>query len=56
VLASSPAGHRGEPDALNATITVPRGGIVLRARGYRTGQDGKLVFYTNPIRLTAPAR
>jgi hypothetical protein len=36
-------------------VTVPAGGIVLRARGRRVIDEGPdLLFYTNPIRVTAP--
>lgn len=35
-------------------LDVPPGGIVLRARGRRVIEDGPdLLFYTNPIRVTA---
>jgi hypothetical protein len=50
----------GAPDAGGAfetTVVVPAGGIVLRARGRRLITGGPaLWFYTNPIRLTPPAR
>lgn len=48
--------HAGPPGAtgtLEAKTTVPPGGIVVRARGRRTLDDGTgLLFYTNPIRIT----
>jgi hypothetical protein len=51
------SGAPGDPDALSTPITVPAGGLVLRARGRRSLDGGEgLMFYTNPIRLTAPAR
>ena len=41
-------------EAFSETVTVPTGGIVLRARGRRTVEDGpSLMFYTNPIRIVA---
>ncbi len=51
------SGPPGETDAFSTTVIVPPGGIVLRARGRRI-VDGEpaLMFYTNPIRITAPAR
>lgn len=44
------------PAAFSVRVTVPRGGLVLRARG-RRNVDGEppLMFYTNPIRITASA-
>jgi hypothetical protein len=51
------SGPPGTSDAFNTVVSVPPGGIVLRARGRRTLDDQTaLMFYTNPIRLTAPAR
>ena len=51
------SGPPGGTDALSISVIVPAGGVVLRARG-RRGVDGEpaLMFYTNPIRLTTPAR
>ncbi len=45
-------GEPASPDAFSVPISVPPGGIVLRARGRRTvvGQPA-LTFYTNPIRI-----
>ena len=41
-----------EGPALTTNITVPDGGMVLRARGRRVEPDGPdLMFYTNPIRI-----
>jgi hypothetical protein len=50
-------GAPGTAEAFKTTVTVPAGGIVLRARGRRSidGEPG-LMFYTNPIRITAPGR
>jgi hypothetical protein len=54
VLFNGPPGH---PDAFTTTITVPDGGIVLRARGRRSMVDEpEQMFYTNPIRISAPGR
>ncbi|MBS1819450.1 MAG: PHP domain-containing protein [Acidobacteria bacterium] len=40
------------PAAFNVPVTVPAGGIVLRARGRRNVDGGPaLQFYTNPIRV-----
>jgi hypothetical protein len=46
------SGSPGEQPAFSVPLTVPSGGIVLRARG-RRGSDGPsaLMFYTNPIRI-----
>jgi hypothetical protein len=42
----------GSGEALRATITLPGGGIVLRARGRRNVPNSPaLMFYTNPIRI-----
>jgi hypothetical protein len=46
----------GAAEAFTVPVTVPPGGIVLRARGSRATPDGRLVFYTNPIRLTTMTR
>jgi hypothetical protein len=47
----------GNPDAFTTTVTVPPGGLVLRARGRRTiNGEPALMFYTNPIRITAANR
>lgn len=46
------SGPPGTPKAFSASVAVPNGGIVLRARGRRTLEDGSsLMFYTNPIRI-----
>jgi hypothetical protein len=43
----------GRP-ALRHQLTVPAGGVVLRARGFRHLPDGtRLAFYTNPVRVQA---
>ena len=45
---------RGPPteDRFSTTITIPQGGVVIRARGRRIEPDGPdLMFYTNPIRV-----
>jgi hypothetical protein len=48
LFSGAPAGA----PAFTVPVTVPRNGIVLRARGGRTGDDGSaLLFYTNPIRI-----
>lgn len=40
--------------AATITLTVPAGGLVVRARGRRVVADGPdLLFYTNPIRIRA---
>jgi hypothetical protein len=47
-------GPPGTTDAFSVSIVVPPGGIVVRARGRRTLEDGaNLMFYTNPIRINA---
>jgi len=52
VFSGAPAGDK----AFEVPITVPPGGFVLRARGKRNVEGGPgLMFYTNPIRVTAPA-
>jgi hypothetical protein len=39
-------------DRLVHTMSVPAGGIVVRARGYRRQADGsRLAFYSNPVRV-----
>ena len=44
-------------EAFKVSVTVPQGGIVLRARGRRVVEgEPSLMFYTNPIRITAPAK
>jgi hypothetical protein len=50
------SGVPGDVDAFKTVVTIPDGGIVLRARGRRSssGEPG-LMFYTNPIRLSAPS-
>ena len=50
------SGPPGASEAFTVSVTVPPDGIVLRARGSRATSDGKLVFYTNPIRLTTVKR
>jgi hypothetical protein len=53
LFSGAPAG----PPAFSMPVTVPPSGIVLRARGRRTGDDGwALLFYTNPIRIVTPGR
>ncbi len=49
--------HRSTPGAgsVTGTVTVPAGGISLRARGFREQDGARLWFYTNPIRLTTGA-
>ena len=50
VLVSGPPNAEGS--ALVASLRVPAGGIVVRARGYRNLNDGsRLAFYTNPVRV-----
>ena len=40
-----------------ASLVVPDGGLVVRARGRREVPDGPdLEFYTNPVRIVAAAR
>jgi hypothetical protein len=54
VLFDGPPGH---PDAFKTTVTVPDGGLVLRARGrHLIDREPAQMFYTNPIRISAPAR
>jgi len=51
------SGAPGSPEAFHVVVPVPAGGIVLRARGRRgSGNEQALMFYTNPIRIVAPAR
>jgi hypothetical protein len=50
------SGPPGETDAFSVPVTVPPGGIVLRARGRRAVADGNLLFYTNPIRLATTTK
>lgn len=51
VLSAAPAGAA----PLTATLQVPPGGVVVRARGRRALEgEPALLFYTNPIRLSAP--
>jgi hypothetical protein len=48
LFSGAPAGT----EAFRTTITVPSGGIVLRARGRRNiNGEPALMFYTNPIRV-----
>jgi glycopeptide antibiotics resistance protein len=44
------------PDSpLLAELTIPEGGMVLRARGRQVVADGPdLMFYTNPVRIITP--
>lgn len=50
VILSRPPSSSGS--ALVAEISVPAGGLVLRARGRRVIDDGPdLLFYTNPVRI-----
>ena len=38
--------------AFSQSVTVPAGGLVVRARGFRAMADGsRLAFYTNPVRI-----
>jgi hypothetical protein len=47
-------GAPASPEAFSVPVTVPPGGIVLRARGRRGAIDRtSLMFYTNPIRIVA---
>lgn len=51
VAASGPPAASGT--ALTASVAVPDGGVVFRARGYRElGNGARLVFYTNPVRVS----
>jgi hypothetical protein len=53
IFSGPPAGDK----AFEVAITVPPGGLVLRARGKRNVEGGPgLMFYTNPIRVTVPSR
>lgn len=48
------SGPPASAEAFSIAVTVPPGGIVLRARGRRAMDDGSgLLFYTNPIRINA---
>jgi hypothetical protein len=41
-----------EGPALTEELEIPEGGLVVRARGWRTQADGsRLMFYTNPVRI-----
>ena len=52
IVASGAPGSNGR---WHADVTMPAGGIVLRARGRRVIEDGPdLLFYTNPVRVTTP--
>lgn len=45
------------PEAFSVPVTVPPGGIVLRARGQRgTDPQSALMFYTNPVRISTSSR
>jgi PHP domain len=45
------------PVAFSVELTVPPGGLVVRARGRRNvNGEPALMFYTNPIRITASER
>jgi len=51
------SGKLEAPDtAFSSSLTVPVGGLALRARGFRDVGDGtRLAFYTNPVRVkTSP--
>jgi hypothetical protein len=51
------SGPPGKIDAFKTVVTVPDGGVVLRARGRRSvDREPGLMFYTNPIRISAPSR
>jgi hypothetical protein len=53
VIANRPPSLTGH--ALTETLTVPPGGIVVRARGRRVIDNGPdLMFYTNPVRIVTP--
>jgi hypothetical protein len=42
-------------EAFSIPVTVPSGGLVVRARGGRAdGKGGRFMFYTNPIRFVTP--
>jgi PHP domain-containing protein len=46
---------RADGAAAAVTLTVPRDGVVLRARGFSVLETGtRLAFYTNPVRVTSP--
>lgn len=51
------SGPPSRPAAFSVELTVPQGGLVVRARGRRDIEgEPALMFYTNPIRLTTPDR
>ena len=51
VAARAPA---AQPVVFTESVPVPKGGVVLRARGTRLVPGGpSLCFYTNPVRVTA---
>lgn len=54
VIANRPPSLTGH--ALTETLTVPPGGVILRARGRRVIDNGPdLMFYTNPVRVVTPS-
>ena len=44
-------GGRDEAATFTHSLQVPKGGVVLRARGYREVGGDRLAFYTNPVRV-----
>ena len=51
------SGAPSEPAAFSVELTVPPGGLVVRARGRRSvNGEPALMFYTNPIRIIAADR
>jgi hypothetical protein len=51
------SGAPSTPAAFSVELTVPPGGLVVRARGRRNiNGEPALMFYTNPIRITASER
>ena len=51
------SGAPSAPAAFSVELTVPRGGLVVRASGRRNVEgEPALTFLTNPIRITAPDR
>ena len=55
VMASRPPEYADAAVTFVEELTVPAGGLVLRARGRRIVPDGPdLMFYTNPIRIVTP--
>ena len=51
------SGPPGASEAFSTVVTVPAEGLVLRARGRRALEgEPALMFYTNPIRVTAGRR